>query len=99
MAPVGRITTPSSDDGTPQPRRDLRKHVPWSGVLQTARGPFQCRVVDISPGGVKLSLAAEIPIGQPVTLIVAGLGAFRGEIVWQNDGMMGVKFAEEASRG
>jgi len=95
---MGPNSAPWSDDGTPESRRDLRKHVPWSGVLQTARGPFQCRVVDISPGGVKLSLGAEIPIGQPVTLIVAGLGAFRGEVVWEEKGMLGVKFAEDSSR-
>ncbi len=67
----------------------------WSGVLQTARGPVQCIVVDISPGGARLSIGANVASGEAVTLMVAGKGMFRGTVAWAEPGLIGVAFAAE----
>ncbi len=93
------------DDGTllgrsaaraPQPtesRRDARRQLLWKGVLQTAQEPHACIVADLSPGGAKLLLNAPLKVGQPVTLLVAGLGAYRGSVVWEESGAIGISFA------
>jgi hypothetical protein len=78
-------------------REDRRRQLLWSGILQTARGPVQCIVVDISRGGARLSAGAVVKIGQAVTLLVTGMGMFRGTVVWTEPGTIGVKFAEEKS--
>ena len=76
----------------PALRDDLPRQIRWSGVLQTARGPCQCLVVDISSVGARLSVGARVTVGQAVTLVVAGLGLFRGAVAWEEAGMIGVKF-------
>ena len=76
-------------------REDRRRQLLWSGILQTARGPVQCIVIDISRGGARLSAAAAVKVGQAVTLLVAGMGMFRGTVVWTEPGTIGVQFAEE----
>jgi hypothetical protein len=76
-------------------REDRRRQLLWSGILQTARGPVHCVVIDISRGGARLSAAAAVKIGQSVTLLVAGLGMYRGTVVWVQDGTIGLKFIEE----
>jgi len=76
-------------------REDRRRQLLWSGILQTARGPVQCIVVDISRGGARLTAAALVTVGQSVTLKVAGVGMFRGTVVWSVDGTIGVQFIED----
>jgi hypothetical protein len=76
-------------------RRDARRQLLWSGTLQTSQGPCQCIVVDLSRGGAKLQLAKPVKIGQLVTLVVAGIGTYRGTVIWCENGSLGVKFAEE----
>jgi PilZ domain len=79
----------------PDQREDRRRQITWSGVLQTARGPCQCLVNDISSGGARLSLGAAVNTGQHVTLLVTGLGMYRGTVVWAEAGNVGIRFAED----
>ncbi len=58
---------------------------------------MQCRVADLSRGGARLSVTTEIPVGQSVTLIVTGIGTFRGAVVWADAGRVGLQFAAQAS--
>lgn len=76
-------------------REDRRRQILWSGMLQTARGPFQCVVVDISRGGARVAHAPAVGIGQAVTLLVTGLGMFRGTVIWCETGNLGIEFAPE----
>jgi hypothetical protein len=75
-------------------REDRRRQLLWSGILQTARGPVHCIVIDISRGGARLTAAVAVTVGQAVTLLVTGMGMFRGTVVWAESGTIGVKFAE-----
>jgi hypothetical protein len=88
---------PMTDGDAPEialeDREARRRQLLWSGVLQTARGPVQCIVVDISEGGARLSLGASVAVGQSVTLKVQGMGMYRGSVVWTEDGAIGVRFA------
>jgi hypothetical protein len=76
-------------------REERRRQLLWSGILQTARGPVQCIVVDMSHGGARLTAAAFVTVGQAVTLKVAGMGMFRGTVVWAEQGTIGVKFIDD----
>lgn len=82
-------------------RRASRRQLLWSGVLQSARGPVQCLVIDISRGGARLSVgaAAAIALGQAVTLLVSGMGLFRGTVVWTEPGTVGISFADAKNAG
>jgi len=62
-------------------------------VLQTSRGPLQCRVLDLSANGAKLSLMAVLTVGQAVTLVVSGMGTLRGAVVGEANGVFEVSFA------
>lgn len=80
-------------------RHDNRKQLLWSGVLQTARGPCPCTVMDISRGGARLAMGPAVKVGQAVTLVVTGMGMFRGAVVWEEAGSLGIQFSEEGSAG
>jgi hypothetical protein len=83
--------------GLPDSAEERRDHLVWGGVLQTARGPVPCRVADLSRGGARLSVSTEFPVGQSVTLIVTGIGTFRGAVIWADAGQLGLQFAAQAT--
>lgn len=90
----------SASDTPVQPldeRQDRRRQLLWSGVLQTARGPAQCTVVDISRGGARVSVVTTVDAGQAVTLVVTGLGMYRGTVVWSEGSTIGIEFSPDPS--
>src|SRR5271170_7817851 len=78
-------------------REHVRRQMLWSGTLQTARGPCPCIVVDLSRGGARVSGVATVEIGQSVTLVVAGMGLYRGTVAWRESGSIGIGFADDRS--
>lgn len=76
-------------------RADSRKQLVWMGILQTARGPLRCLVADIRSEGARLSQAGEVRAGQMATLVVAGVGNFRGKIVQTDEPGLAIRFAPE----
>lgn len=97
MKKTTRLDDPSSflpPLGTPRTR--LHR----SGVLQTTHGPYRCIVNNISDGGANVSVDATasadkpLTVGAKVSLTIAGLGYFQGQIVWQNGTTCGMRFAE-----
>jgi hypothetical protein len=79
-------------------REHGRRQMLWSGVLQTARGPCPCLVVDLSGGGARVSGVVAVEIGQSVTLVVSGMGLYRGTVVWRESGSLGISFAGHRSQ-
>jgi hypothetical protein len=92
---VAARSAPDTRDQPADQRQDRRRQLLWSGVLQTARGPAQCTVVDISAGGARISVAASVEPGQAVTLVVTGLGMFRGTVIWSEGATIGIEFAPD----
>ena len=76
---------------------ERQRQLLWSGVLQTARGPVQCIVAELSAGGARLTTGADLVAGQAVTLFITGIGMFRGTVAWAETGMVGVAFAAAKS--
>lgn len=98
----GRDIAAVAADRTASPiesREDRRRQILWSGVLQSARGPCNCLITDISSGGARISAVTSVEIGQAVTLIVTGLGLFRGSVVWTEPGTIGIRFSDDLGAG
>jgi pilus assembly protein CpaF len=75
------------------------RRIVWLAKLETARGGYDCRVSNISPGGARVRVPDTIGLGQAVTLVTTGHGEFHGVIAWERDGVVGIKFADRDLSG
>jgi pilus assembly protein CpaF len=86
------------------PGEERRNHVRSKtfrrGQLKTARGESGCRVMDISPSGVKVRLAAPLETAkqEEVTLFIDGVGEFPGIVAWRQNNDVGVRTNKDAAR-
>jgi pilus assembly protein CpaF len=78
-------------------QRQPRKTCFWSGRLETERGDFDCRVVNMSPGGAKLKVSEFFQIDEAVKLIVPRFDPFSGAVRWQRNGCIGIQFEQPAT--
>jgi hypothetical protein len=80
--------------------RGQRKHPRKKGFLhawlEADAQPYECLVLDLSPGGAMIELAHHLADRQAVVLSIEPLGTFPGTVVWQAEGRAGIKF--EAGR-
>lgn len=72
-----------------------RTQLHCGGVLQTSNGPCRCIVNNISTSGAAVSLTHSINVGAMVSLVIPGLGNFRGNVVWQSGVTCGIRFTSE----
>jgi hypothetical protein len=89
-------TPPPSDSSD---RREEPKRVLWRGILQTAEGPFPCVVLDLTLDGAKLALQHPLRRDQAVTLMLGALGTFRGAVLWEEGGTLGIRCEDDRARG
>lgn len=77
-------------------RRHPRVGVAWMAAIRTARGVFDCMVIDISQGGAKLAFAERPPLetGACATLDLEARGAVRSRAVWHRDNFVGICFTD-----
>jgi len=84
------------------PRDDRRRFIRAATVLNarllTPAGTLEGTVLDASLNGVKLWASAEIAIGTPVTLVLAGSVHFGGEVVWRRDETLGICFRDDPEK-
>ena len=77
-------------------RRKYRRHeVSWWGQTEVGTDRFACSVSDLSQSGAKVRVAQPIVAKEPVRLGMPPYGGFEGEVVWTNDGIVGIQFAAE----
>ena len=76
-------------------RRHKRKPVVWQGKIEThdARA-VTCAVLNLSLGGAKLAVEGVFVAGDRVKLSINRIGALEVEIVWHDDGYLGVRFCD-----
>ena len=80
-----------------EPRRQLRNRVTWmsldDGETETRR---ECTVLDISPGGAKISTDATIDVRDRfgLTLTPEHAGRYECEVVWRRGKTYGIKFVQ-----
>jgi len=90
----GRLPLWLHETAALEQRRHVRQRVLWAARLDTVDGSFNCIVLDVSKEGVKLQLAAPIPVAarQKVTLVIEPMGRLPAETIWQVSERMGLRF-------
>ena len=78
-------------------RRRNRVRVSMRATLETARGRFDCRVLDLSPTGACVRLLASIEEREPVTLLLNGSDKISGVVAWRRNTYLGIQFFERLS--
>ncbi len=74
-------------------RRHPRRFVLYPGTVRCGDSRGDCEVVDLSATGAKIRLEEEFECTSPLTLTF-DIGEFEGEVMWQNDEFVGIKFDE-----
>ncbi|KAA5802199.1 PilZ domain-containing protein [Alkalicaulis satelles] len=80
--------------GAEERRRHRRVRLSIPGrALSTSQGEFACRLVDVSPGGVRVAAPAELKRGERVVMLFDGLGRMEGEVVRAGKGGFAARLA------
>ena len=77
-------------------RASRRKPVLWSARLHRDGRVLECLTLRISAGGARIRISERFEINATVILVIERLGAFPGEIRWQEGDYAGVSFLEDA---
>ncbi|HXP76055.1 MAG TPA: ATPase, T2SS/T4P/T4SS family, partial [Stellaceae bacterium] len=89
----------TSGTKTEHERRERnRTKVNWRGKLMTARGSFDCRVLDLSPGGALVRLIAALDVEEPVTLFFSESERIEGVVAWTQSRYVGIRFAKRRDK-
>ena len=86
-----------SESSGQERRRRNRVRVSMRATLETARGRFDCRVLDLSPTGACVRLLASIEEREPVTLLLNGADKASGVVAWRRNTYLGIQFFERLS--
>lgn len=100
-AALESLTEPSLSALRPTDPQDKRLYERWQpliGVLRSGSKPYQCVVLDISPGGAAVwtEASAEIPEGAEVLFAPQGHDELPAEVVRMTHGVLGLMFLLEA---
>src|SRR5262245_46786250 len=77
-------------------RVSRRKPVLWSAKLHRDGRVLECLTLHISAGGARIRISERFEVHSTVVLVIDRLGAFPGEIRWQEGDYAGVSFLEDA---
>jgi hypothetical protein len=72
-----------------------RRNVFWKARLVLPEGAINCVVYDLSMGGARVRLVAQLQKQQRVRLDIEKLSPLNAEIVWLGIGMVGVRFTDD----
>lgn len=72
-----------------------RKNVFWKARLVLPEGAINCVVYDLSMGGARVRLVAQLQKEQRVRLDIDKLSPLNAEIVWLGIGMVGIRFTDD----
>ena len=72
-----------------------RKNVQWSARRVLPEGALPCSVYDLSLGGARVRLVAQLQKGQKVRLDIEKLASLSAEVVWLGIGMIGIRFIDD----
>lgn len=73
-------------------RNAPRRAVLWSGNLEFGEYVFDCQIWNISLGGAKIRVGLPLLAGSEIQLSLDRYGTFRGIVVWNVDGNLGLRF-------
>jgi PilZ domain len=72
-----------------------RKNVFWKARLVLPEGAINCVVYDLSMGGARVHLVAQLQREQRVRLDIEKLSPLNAEVVWLGIGMIGIRFTDD----
>jgi hypothetical protein len=61
----------------------------WDATLHQDGLTWECQVVHISPGGVKIRIDQRLAIKSRVVIAIERLGSFPSEVRWQDENLVG----------
>ncbi|MDE2166596.1 MAG: PilZ domain-containing protein [Alphaproteobacteria bacterium] len=72
-----------------------RKNVFWKARLVLPEGAINCVVYDLSMGGARVRLVAQLQKQQRLRLDIEKLSPLNAEVVWLGIGMVGIRFTDD----
>lgn len=72
-----------------------RKNVFWKARLVLPEGAISCVIYDLSMGGARVRLVAQLQKQQRVRLDIDKLSPLNAEVVWLGIGMIGIRFTDD----
>jgi hypothetical protein len=79
------------------PRAHGRKAVLWDVVLNHNGRVWRSHAYDIAPGGIKIRISEPLAINSRVVIAIDRAGNLPGEVRWQDKGLAGILFLEDAA--
>jgi PilZ domain len=80
--------------------KEIRAHkrhlVSWDATLHQDGRTWECKAIEISPGGVRIRIGERLTINSQVMLTIERLGNYPGEVRWQDENFAGICFLEDA---
>lgn len=71
-----------------------RSHVIWDGRLRSGGQEQGCVILDLSATGAMVRLTENAPSPAHVAVCADRFGELHGRVVWQQDNVVGLSFAE-----
>lgn len=75
-------------------RSHRRRPVLWKGYVDLSTHRLECRVLNITPGGLLAELELPLAPGVPVRVVLPNIRPLSAEIKWFADGLHGMSFSE-----
>ncbi|MGH7014066.1 MAG: PilZ domain-containing protein [Stellaceae bacterium] len=72
-----------------------RRNVFWKARMVLPEGAINCVVYDLSMGGARVRLVAQLQKQQRVRLDIEKLSPLNAEVVWLGIGMIGIRFTDD----
>ena len=78
-------------------QRHARRIIHYPGEVRCGDACIDCEIVDLSAGGAKIRLLEAFECSSPITLSF-DVGTFDGEVFWQNEELVGIKFKDDSGK-
>jgi PilZ domain len=72
-----------------------RRNVQWSARIVVPEGALACTVFDLSLGGARVRLLAQLQKYQRVRLDIDKVASLNADVVWLGIGMIGIRFTDD----
>ena len=87
-----------ADFNLPNRRNKDRRAVLFNTSVQVGGAAIACDVLDIGPGGVRISASLQAAPQTEVVLVIEQLGNYRARVAWSRGEELGLKFDEPKER-
>ena len=77
-------------------RKTQRESTSLQAHIQADGRDIACEIVDLSPSGAKLRVDEPWEVGTRIQLAMELFGLCSGVVIWNKDGLVGLKFSNES---